>query len=47
MTTFRYGEPQLFEAFVKSAQYVVRLRTQQDIWDQNVQGSPSSVPWRQ
>ena len=20
---------------------------QQDIWDQNVQGSPSSVPWRQ
>ena len=20
---------------------------QQDIWDQNLQGSPSSVPWRQ
>lgn len=28
-----YGVPQLFEAFVKSVQYVVRLKTQQDIWD--------------
>ncbi len=25
--------PQLFEAFIKSAQYIVRLKTQQDIWD--------------
>ena len=29
----RYSDPQLFEAFVKSAQYLVRLNTQQDVWD--------------
>ena len=29
----RSGEPQLFEAFLKSAQYLVRLQTQQDIWE--------------
>jgi signal transduction histidine kinase len=33
MNNFRYGYPQLFEAFIKSAQYMVRLKTQQDIWD--------------
>jgi signal transduction histidine kinase len=33
MEDFRYGEPLLFEAFIKSAQYLVRLKTQQDIWD--------------
>ena len=33
MNSFRYAYPQLFEAFIKSAQYIVRLKTQQDIWD--------------
>jgi len=33
MNNFRYGYPQLFEAFIKSAQYLVRLKTQQDIWE--------------
>lgn len=33
MKTLRSGEPQLFEAFLKSAQYLVRLQTQQDIWE--------------
>jgi signal transduction histidine kinase/ferredoxin len=33
MNNFLYSYPQLFEAFIKSAQYIVRLKTQQDIWD--------------
>jgi signal transduction histidine kinase/ferredoxin len=33
MSEARYGNPRLFEAFVKSAQYIVRLKTQQDVWD--------------
>lgn len=33
MKEFRYGNPQLFEAFIKSVQYIVRLKTQQDVWD--------------
>lgn len=33
MSDVRYGNPRLFEAFVKSAQYIVRLKTQQDVWD--------------
>lgn len=33
MKSFRYDKPQLFEAFIKSAQYFVRLKTQQDVWD--------------
>jgi signal transduction histidine kinase/ferredoxin len=28
-----YDKPQLFEAFIKAAQYIVRLKTQQDVWD--------------
>ena len=27
------SEPQLFEAFPKAAQYIVRLKSQQDVWD--------------
>jgi PAS domain S-box-containing protein len=33
MNDFQYDKPQLFEAFIKSAQYFVRLKTQQDIWE--------------
>lgn len=33
MNEFLYDKPQLFEAFIKSAQYFVRLKTQQDVWD--------------
>jgi len=33
MSGVRYGNPLLFEAFVKLAQYIVRLKTQQDVWD--------------
>ena len=33
MNSFQNGYPQLFEAFIKSAQYLVRLKTQQDMWD--------------
>ncbi len=33
MMDSRYGKPQLFEVFIKSAQYIARLKTQQDIWD--------------
>ncbi len=33
MNEFQYDKPQLFEAFIKSAQYFVRLKTQQDVWD--------------
>ncbi len=33
MSGVQYGNPKLFEAFVKSAQYIVRLKTQQDVWD--------------
>ncbi|MGA2191884.1 MAG: PAS domain S-box protein [Nitrospirota bacterium] len=33
MKNQRYSNPQLFEAFIKSAQYLVRLKTQQDVWD--------------
>jgi signal transduction histidine kinase/ferredoxin len=33
MSDVQYGNPRLFEAFVKSAQYIVRLKTQQDVWD--------------
>jgi signal transduction histidine kinase/ferredoxin len=29
----RYDKPQLFEAFIKATQYIVRLKTQQDVWD--------------
>ena len=25
--------PRLFEAFTKAAQYIVRLKSQQDVWD--------------
>jgi PAS domain S-box-containing protein len=32
MNEQRYGNPQLFESFIKSSQYLVRLKTQQDIW---------------
>jgi PAS domain S-box-containing protein len=32
MNEYRYGNPQLFESFIKSSQYLVRLKTQQDIW---------------
>lgn len=31
MSEFQYYEPQLFEAFVKASQYMVRLKTQQDM----------------
>ena len=33
MKEFRYDNSQLLEAFIKSAQYFVRLKTQQDVWD--------------
>jgi PAS domain S-box-containing protein len=33
MKIFRDEQPKLFEAFIKSAQYLVRLQKQQDIWD--------------
>jgi len=33
MEHFQYDQPRLFEAFIKSVQYLVRLRTQQDVWD--------------
>jgi signal transduction histidine kinase/FixJ family two-component response regulator len=33
MKGLRSDGPQLFEAFLKSAQYLVRLQTQQDIWE--------------
>jgi PAS domain S-box-containing protein len=33
MNNFRYGTPELFEAFIKSTQYLVRLKQQQDIWE--------------
>ncbi len=33
MSDVRYGNPRLFEAFVKAAQYIVRLNTQYDVWD--------------
>jgi len=33
MNSPQYGESQLFEAFIRSAQYFVRLNTQQDVWD--------------
>lgn len=33
MSDFRQGIPELFEAFIKSAQYFVRLKTQQDVWE--------------
>lgn len=33
MNKDRYGKSELFEAFIKSAQYFARLKTQQDIWD--------------
>ncbi len=29
----RYDKPQMFNAFIKSVQYLVRLKTQQDVWD--------------
>jgi PAS domain S-box-containing protein len=32
MNDFLYDKPQMFEAFIKSAQYFVRLKTQQDVW---------------
>jgi signal transduction histidine kinase/ferredoxin len=28
-----YDQPQMFDAFIKSVQYLVRLKTQQDVWD--------------
>ena len=31
--TARPDQPQLFDAFIKSVQYLVRLKTQQDVWD--------------
>lgn len=33
MNTIPVGESQFFEAFIKLAQYLVRLQSQQDIWD--------------
>ncbi len=33
MKELRFGEPQLFEAFLKSAQYLVRLQSRQDLWE--------------
>ncbi len=33
MKRFRNEAPDLFEAFIKSVQYIVRLKTQQDIWE--------------
>ncbi len=33
MTEYRYDKPELFEAFIKATQYIVLLKTQQDIWD--------------
>jgi signal transduction histidine kinase len=33
MKNLQPGEAQLFEAFLKSAQYLVRLQTQQDVWE--------------
>ena len=27
------AQPHLFDAFIKSAQYIVRLKSQQDVWD--------------
>jgi PAS domain S-box-containing protein len=33
MKNFQYLDPGLFEAFIKSAQYIVHVKTQQDIWD--------------
>ncbi len=33
MNIYRYDNPHLFEAFIKSSQYLVRLKTQQDIWE--------------
>ncbi len=34
MNYTQYSESQMFEAFIRSAQYFVRLKTQQDVWDQ-------------
>ena len=31
--TAHYDKPQMFDAFIKSVQYLVRLKTQQDVWD--------------
>ena len=33
MQTFRSGQPRLFEAFLKSAQYLVGLKSHLDVWD--------------
>ena len=33
MKKFSYNEPELFDAFIKSTQYIVRLTTQQDVWE--------------
>ena len=33
MKNLQYDSTQLFEAFVKSAQYLVRLDSQQDVWE--------------
>jgi len=29
-----YGEPELFQSFLKSAQYIARIKTQQDAWEE-------------
>ena len=33
MSAHRESAPRLFEAFAKAAQYIVRLKSQQDVWD--------------
>ena len=33
MANYRYDKPELFEAFIKATQYLVGLKTQQDIWN--------------
>ena len=33
MNLYRENAPRLFEAFTKAAQYIVRLKSQQDVWD--------------
>jgi len=33
MKRSEYGEPELFQSFLKSAQYIARIKTQQDAWE--------------
>ena len=33
MSAQQDAQPQWFDAFIKSAQYIVRLKSQQDVWE--------------